>query len=386
MDKKEKHIDKLLGEIDNKNHKKDLEKYISIRIEVDKVNSNTLSIDVTAIHHLSKFLKDKPFQKATKDDMRKWSAYLKNSLSASSIESYQMKIKRFYKFIAEPDKYENGKADQKDIKFPDCVRWITYSNTYDDLPLDAIPTDEEIKQILEACKDAREQTIVCSLIDGGLRDSELRLMKIKNVHFDKQLGAYFLLPKKDRGQLKKNGLKTGSRKIQLFIIPSSTAIIKDYLNHHPLKNNPEAPFIITANTRITAPVFRKLKDGTITQGDVDKLAVSENGFNQILTSIEKRSGCKYHIYPHFLRHISATRCAEKSFNEPMLRERFGWSKSSKMPSRYVHLTGKNIDNHIKRELGIVDEETEKNNSVLQPIVCWNCGRENPCTTSYCGLR
>lgn len=376
----------MIKKIDNPSHKKDIEKYISIRKEVDRVNSNTISIDATSIYHLSKFLKNKPFKEATREDIRKWSTWLKNELKLgdTSLNVYQLKIKRFYKYVADPDNYQNGKADQKDIKYPDSVRWISYdSNTFNELPIDTIPTDKDILRLLESCKDSREQTIIISLADGGLRDNELRAMKIRNVNFDKTLGVYFLLPIRERGSKKKKGLKTRNRKIQLFIIPSSTAIIKDYLNHHPLKNNPNAPFIITENTRITSRIFKKINEGNANQEDIKNLSVSENGINQILNRIEKRSGFKTHLYPHFLRHVSATKCADKGFNEAMLRERFGWSKSSKMPSRYVHLSGKNIDNHIKKHLGIEDEDTSVSVE-LQPIICWNCGFENPCTHKFCG--
>lgn len=384
MDKKEKHVQQLLEKLVNPNHKKDIINYISIRKEVDKANSNTISIDVTALYHLSRFLNSKNFKDATRTDIRNWSNWLtKQNLGETSINAYQMKIKRFYKYIADPNRYENGKMDQKDILYPDCVRWISYINAENELPLDSIPSSKDILKLLKSCKDAREQSILCSLIDGGLRDNELRAMKIRNVNFDKTLGVYFLLPKKKRGSKKTIGLKTGQRKIQLFLIPSSTAIIKDYLNHHPLKDNPDAPFIITENTRITSSIYKKINTGEATIDDINKLSLSENGVNQILERIEKKSGFKYHLYPHFLRHISATLCAGKGFNEPMLRERFGWSRSSKMPSRYVHITDETINTHIKQAMGIKDE-TPRIPDELQPIICWNCGFENPCTNKFCG--
>lgn len=376
MNHKEKHIKQILyGEytpnnqplITNSNHLQTAQKYITIRKEVDGVNINTQDADLIAIKLLSDFLKDKPFKQATRKDIREFANHLQQqNKKETTISLYLMKLKRFYKYVIKPDKYENGKADQRDIPYPDNVRWITYNDGEDELPLDSIPDNKDIKKMFERCKNVREQVVLVSLLDGGLRKSELIKLKLRNVHYDRGIKKfYFILPKKQR----KRGLKTGQRHIILFLIPSSTAYIKDYLNHHRWKDNPDAPFIYT-------------EDSTVKGTTPDDFMLGEMGVGQIVDRILKASGLKIHITPHTLRHISATMCCMKGFNEPMLRERFGWSPRSKMPSRYVHLANTNMKAKIKEILGIKDDETTKIDE-MQLIECWNCKEENPFSYQYC---
>lgn len=365
---KEKHMISLLKKLEriNPNNKETTKNYLTIREEVDRVNINTRNADLIAITYLAEFLDKKKFQDATRQDIRTWSNWLKEKQDhgESTVNLYQMKIKRFYKYVSMPDKYENGKSDQKDITYPDSVRWITYDDDTGDLPLESMLTEKEILKLLDACRDSRDHAIICSFLDGGIRKSELLALKVGNVDFDRKLGAYFILPRKTNGK-KTEGLKTGSRKIQLFLIPSSTSFIREYLNHHPYKNNPEAPFIYSDDPK------RK----------TDR--ISEIGLGEMVHRIVRNSKIRKHITPHILRHNSATMCCKKGFNEPMLRERYGWSTRSKMPSRYVHLASVDIDDKIKKILGIKDEEKPEK-SMLQPIICWNCGHENPCSNKFCG--
>lgn len=364
-----KYVNQIIERLENPKHQHDVREYITIRQEVDKVTLNTLKADVQAISHLSKYLKSKTFQTATRDDIRKFSLWLLKqevgdgrTMKETTRDLHLMKIKRFYKYIADPDKYQNGRADQRDIKYPDSVRWITYKPHDDDeLPLDYLLSDKDVKKLLDSCENTREQAVIVSLLDGGLRKSELIVLKYKNVGFDRKLGAYFILPKNARN------LKTGMRKIQLFLIPSSTTYIREYMNHHLHKSNPEAPFIYSYDR------MRK-KDG---------IPLSDKGIDEILHRVQKHSGLKINLHAHVLRHNSATRCAAKGFNESMMRERYGWKKNSAMPSRYIHLTQVDSDNKIRQILGITEEKTEEL-SVLQPKICPNCDYENVPTNIVCG--
>ena len=365
MDEHEKNIQHHFELFENKKHKKIVEKYLNIRKQIDKVNSATRQTDIVSLYRLSQYLKNKSYKDATQKDMMAWERSLQQHYSDSSIKLFQAKIKRFYKYISKPKEYMKGKQFQKNIEFPDCVSWISTTNDNNkELPLDSILTEEEIKKLLDGCKDTREQAITVSLIDGGLRVSELKSLKIKNVGFDRQLGAFFILPKKAQG------LKTGQRKIQLFLIPSSTAYIKEYLNHHIRKNNPEAYFIYS--------------DSNYNRSETDATKpMSSNGIWKIVTRIVRNSGIKKDIHPHTLRHVSATYCSMRGFNEAMMRERFGWSRASNMPSHYTHLASKDTSDYIKKLLGIKEEDIQKD-SILQPIICPNCEYENVPTNIVCG--
>jgi len=369
MNKHERNIEGYLKQFTNQDHKQQVLEFKRLRETIDtnskgeKISLSTISSDIHAILQLSLFLKKKPFNKACQDDMMEFDRWLRKKFGDNSSTMIEQKIKRFYKYVSDPTTYKKGKQMQKTIKYPECVQWMSTVRNSKELPIESILTEKQIKKLLNSCKDVREQTILVSLLDGGLRVSELISLKIKNVGFDKQLGAFFILPKKAEG------LKTGSRKIQLFLIPSATLYIREYLNHHPFKDDADAPFIYSdANQVKNKPV--------------NELFMQPEGIWWIVKRIGNDAGIK-DIHPHLLRHVSATFCAMRGFNEAMMRERFGWSTSSTMPSYYTHLASKDTSDFIKKLLGIKDEEKPEE-SILQPIICWNCGNENPPTNKFCG--
>ena len=350
----------------NAGHKKELMEYLNVRETIDKASTGTRRIDAYSIYYLSKFLKDKPFKKATKEDMMQWDRQLKARLKGTTLILYEARVRKFYLYQFNKDRYTDGRQEQRKLDFPKAVKWINVStNDGDMLPIDEILDEKDIKKLLNACKNTREQVIIVSLLDGGITESELVKMKVRNVGFDKQLGAYFILPKGTRYKTKKR-----HRKVQLFLIPSSTQYIREYLNHHKFKEIPDAPFVYTESHQ------KKFKD-------LNEQQLAEPSVWRIVTQIAKDSGVKKKISPHILRHNSATFCAKRGFNEFMMRERFGWSRSSNMPSYYTSIGSKDTDDYIKKVLGI-KEPDEPEDSILQPILCPNCEYENVPTNVVCG--
>ncbi len=354
-------------------NKRELVEYLEIRETIDGVSPSTLDTDAGSIYKLAKFFKNKPFKEATQEDMMKFDKQLRNSkiikkgktlntIKEATVCLCEGRIKLFYKYLFNKTEYKGGKQSQKRLQPPYCVSW--FNTTYDgsfELPIDEMLTDEDIKKLLNACEDAREQAIICGLLDGGITVSELAKMKVKSVSFD-ELGTYFILPK---GTIYKT--KHRQRKVRLFLIHDSTQYIKEYLNHHRYNDDPEAYFIYSKSKRVKDPAHTPILGSSI---------------YVIVKRIAKDSGVKKKIGPHYLRHNSATRCALKGFNEFMMRKRFGWSETSKMPSRYVHLVSSDVDSKVESILGIKKEETPEE-TLLQPILCPKCGHDNPSTNIIC---
>lgn len=46
---------------------------------------------------------------------------------------------------------------------------------------------------------------------------------------------------------------------------------------------------------------------------------------------------------------SDTRAASAGWNEPLMRKYFGWGASSDMPSTYIHLSQKDIEDRVRAE-------------------------------------
>ena len=375
----DKYIGNMLNSFLNKQHRKEAEDYLFVRERIDKVKNYTRRNDVQSLLTLDKYLKDKPFEKTSQDDMLKWEVFLEKELKlqGTTIEQYEAHIKRFYKYLYNKAEYKKGKRFQRNIPYPDNVVWISSNaDNYKELPLDKLLTEKQILKLLNACEQPRDQAMIAAaFFDAGLRISEAISLNIRNMGFDK-LGGYFILPKKGKD------LKTGMRKIRLFIMPSSTKYLKDFLNNHPLKDYPDAPLFYSRDMKTYLKVLDKIHDKTIKQSDFEKLRLSRPGLEQLITKLCRMAGIQT-ITPHTLRHNSCTQASKKGFNEMEMRIRYGWSPTSKMPSRYTHLASKDLDDKIKIITGFKEpEEPEK--SKLVTIICWNCQEENVPTNKFCG--
>jgi len=72
----------------------------------------------------------------------------------------------------------------------------------------------------------------------------------------------------------------------------------------------------------------------------------------------------------------------KHLTEAQLKEYFGWTQASDMASRYVHLSGRDVDSAIMKLHGIKVEETEAEMKLHQ-VKCPRCKEENPSNFSLC---
>jgi len=383
-------IKSMLKHFKNEDHHKEVKDYLLVRKQIDKIKPYTIKNDVSSLLALSRYLGKKPFKNVTQNDMLKFEEYLlkehqglstvrknKKGLNQTTVELYEVRIKRFFKYLTNKKEYRKGKRFQKNIPYPESVSWVSSTNkNLNELPLDYILNDNEILKLFEVCDNARDQALIASLYDGGLRLSELISLNIKNLGFD-ELGGYFILSKDKRD------LKTGARKIRLFLLPSSAQYLRQFLNTHPFRVFPNAPLFFTRKSTTYGTILDKVNEEMVNEDDFEKLRLSKQGLEGIVAHWIKVAKLPGGITPQTLRHNSATRCSKMGFNEMEMRIRFGWAPSSKMPSRYTHLSGADVDGKIKTILGIKEPE-QKKPSILQPILCPNCEYENPPTNVVCG--
>jgi hypothetical protein len=82
-----------------------------------------------------------------------------------------------------------------------------------------------------------------------------------------------------------------------------------------------------------------------------------------------------------MRHSAATRAA-KYMPEGLLKDRFAWSATSKMPSRYTHLNvGVDANNAYLKAHGI-EPAVEENLNVM-PVMCPICKTPNSPDQKIC---
>jgi len=85
------------------------------------------------------------------------------------------------------------------------------------------------------------------------------------------------------------------------------------------------------------------------------------------------------VYLNLFRHSEATKMAN-FMTEAQMRKRHGWTATSKMPSRYVHLVNADVENAIFEHYGIKKKEESKPDT---PTKCQFCDMFNPHDSDTC---
>lgn len=264
-------------------------------------------------------------------------------------------IEGFLNWLQRSDYAENTKSDFKTalrvfffwLKKEPLVNWFSTKkrNGNNTLP-DQLLTIEDVLKLSNASKNTRDKAFIISLYESGCRIGELGSLKIKHLNFD------------DNGcTINVNG-KTGPRRIRLI---SSTSHLANWLNQHPQKENKESPFWI------------KFED--------NKKPIEYAGLAKILKTTAKRIKFQKPVNPHHFRHSRATELA-KHLTEAQLKQYFGWTQASNMASRYVHLSGRDLDNKLL-ELHGIKQVTERQEEKLMPKKCQNCNKINENNAIIC---
>jgi ribosomal protein L40E len=185
------------------------------------------------------------------------------------------------------------------------------------------------------------------LYESGARIGEVGSMRIRDVSFEESYARLML-----KG-------KTGSRRV---IVVAATPYLQTWIQNHPLRNDPDAPLWVNIGT------VNRFK------------AMSYPALAKILKVAAERAGLSKKVHPHKLRHSRATFLASK-LTEAQMNQVFGWKQGSDMPSIYVHLSGRDLDDAILGVYGLrkVDEKEPK----LKPKICPRCNTSNAIEARFC---
>ena len=209
-------------------------------------------------------------------------------------------------------------------------------------------TKEEIMKMVDAAEHIRDKAFILTLYESGCRIGELLNLRIKHVQLDKW-GAVLLV----------NG-KTGQRRVRVIV---SFPKLNQWIENHPLREDPNAPLWITI--------------GTNSRNKVLNYATAKT----VLKKLAKKAGIKKRIYPHLFRHSRATHLANH-LTEAQMKQYFGWVQGSDMASVYVHLSGRDVDNALFKLNGMKVDEEEKEDG-LKPKACPRCKARNSPDAKFC---
>lgn len=282
---------------------------------------------------------DKDFDKCTEQDIRKYIIRLNNS-HYSEWTKYTIKVivKRFYKWLR-----GNNKV------YPEEVDWIKTAIKRSDqrLPGEAeLLNPDDIKSLIEVAGHPRDKAFISSLYESGCRIGEIATLRICDVQADSY--GYVIIVKG----------KTGSRRVRLVF---SAPYLGIWLKCHPYFNYKDKPLWLSLSGK-------------------HRFRPSHNCFSKILKIAFNKAGIKKPCNPHHFRHSRATELAN-FLTEFQMNQYFGWVQGSPMPSTYVHLSGKEIDDTILAVNGI--KSIEKKESSLKPRICQRCNTINTNNSEQC---
>jgi integrase len=293
----------------------------SVKTRVDRV----IILSKLSIHS------GKPFKEMTAEDIRNFLFSL--DVAPISLDNYKAHIKKFFKWLYQCE------VD------PEPTKWLKFRSTKKRKIPDDILTMEEVKALINAADNPRDQALIALFYDSAARLGEVLGLNQGHVKAD-NFGFFIMV----------NG-KTGTRRIRLTV---SAPYIKTLLNTHPAKGDNNPLFYTQANTRMSDSLCRS-----------------------ILKTLVQRAGIKKRVHAHIFRHTRMTHLAEK-LTEQQLKVFAGWTGDSRMTGIYVHLSGADVDNKILEMAGMKSpDEGKEEDDTLKPKVCSRCQEVNAVTNMYC---
>jgi len=237
-------------------------------------------------------------------------------------------------------------------------------------PSDMWTQDDDLL-FLKYCPSIRDKAYHMIARDTSCRPSEILGLKIKDLVFKMTEGN------RQYAEIVVNG-KTGTRAIPLI---NSIPRIKDLLDSHPQKNNPNA-YLIHSERMFGGKIsihalnlmYKKYKSVTFPSLLRDPL-LDPNDKAKIQELLQKPWN------PYIRRHSALTE-KSKILKEHVLRQHAGWSANSNMHQKYIHYLGNESNESILEAYGLINKDKKQINK-LKPKLCPNCNEQNNIDSKFC---
>lgn len=357
-------INNILGTIPLEENRETILRYVEERY-ANGIKPATCGVDANALRALCVYLNQKRLEDVTKQDII---GYVNHARQIQTYNVHDVDGKR--KLIQKEVRLSRSTLEKRKEVIKPFFRWLRGMEGKDYPPEvrslkskkgdgDLIPTSElitasDLKAMIQSYQDLQAKARLAVLYETGFRAGEFSALNIGSVQFDKY-GATLTLPKGVAG------LKTGARRVRVF---DCVPYLHAWYEVHARKNEPEAPLWYTMSHR--APGAR----------------LKPTGLYNFCQDAARGAGLKKHVHPHLFRHSAATERARAGWNEAQMRAFFGWSRSSDMPSRYVHLAGQDYERIELERRGLLTDDS-MTAPALRKLVCRVCKTENPATNTFC---
>jgi integrase len=263
---------------------------------------------------------------------------------------------RFFKWLYYPA-IEQGKRP-----IPDVVKNIpSFKRKEQSIykPTD-LWTEQDDALFLKYCPNKRDRCYHMVAHDSSCRPSEILGLKMKSIVF-KTTGQH------QYAEILVNG-KTGTRHMPLF---SALPYIKDWLDSHPQRGNPNA-YLIPSMDRKHRKFGNKMRSMSLNNiyrkykleffpALLEDPKVSPEDKQKIRELLQKPWN------PYIRRHSALT---QKStiLKEHVLRQHAGWSGRSQMHLKYLHYFGNESSESLLEAYGIIPKDQQSVDVILMALV------------------
>jgi len=221
-----------------------------------------------------------------------------------------------------------------------------------------ILTPDEIQKLINTGKDVYEKAIIEIFIALGGRRSGINDTKYNSVKIEEDLIWLNIGKRLRNGKMKKRNIAIITDKDNPIMLYPKHFV--DFYRTHIYKDEPDKPLFYSRHTN---PEFygKKMNPSSVTR---------------LVKRIGKQSGIKKKITPHILRHTGATYDGYY-LNEHMLRQKYGWSISSREPARYCKQKDDMYADFLRKKAGLNPEE------VKTISICPRCQAKNNINETRC---
>lgn len=246
------------------------------------VSDNTMKTYNVGLVQFYYYLKDNNIKKPTREDIINFREYLRETHKPNTVNAYLIAIRNFYSWL----EYEDISKDiSKKIKGIRLERHHLKRGL----------SPEEIKKIIDVCKDTREELIIKLAITCALRINEIRNVRLEDFYDDKGVIMLKVLGKARDG-LKQDSVKIDNRIFELIKQYCKEYNVKDYLFYSTSPNN--------YGNMMTTTSLRKIINNLYKRAGLDTYLLSPHSLRHTSCEMLLDNGTPVQEVSQFLRHKS----------------------------------------------------------------------------------
>lgn len=232
---------------------------------------------------------------------------------------------------------------------PDSIEWIPsgHSRNYDPAPnpSDMLHWEEDVLPMIEHTRNSRDAAMIATAWNLGARPFEFQDILVGDIT-DSLHGLQVTV----RG-------KKGQRSPTLIL---AVPYLQRWLDDHPARDQRDAPLW----SKLTSPE-----------------QISDRMVRKIFETAAERAGVNKPVTLSIFRKSCASYLASNNVNQANIEDHMGWTRGSRVCSRYVSVFGSENERQIARAYGAEIEETEPD--AIAPIECYRCKRDTPRDRDRC---